>query len=533
VNFIQTLYFEKSINPYKHSFGWATPEYHLMSWALSCLLLKENYGKVYLYCNKEAATLLKDSLDLPYTTFYTSHNEFNAVHPKLWALPKIFTYALQNEPFLHIDGDVFIFNRLPETLFTSKLIVQNVEEATGYYIETQKELLAHFNFFPACVKKDFESGKPIKAINAGILGGNNIDFIKEYTHTAFEYINKNINHLSSINTDRFNVFFEQHLFYSLAMEKGVSIDVLIGGTVKDNQYLHLGNFHEVPCKRNYLHLLGQYKRDMHTCKLMAAKLQQLYPEYYYRVSSLFKAKPFSVSASFYTDNEELQKNKNPSEYEPNIATHENIVELVTRKTSETKALMILNTVISEITNYNSFSKHTVENDFAIFSEKLLRFVEMINGVDKEHIFERDIDAGNWFCKLFGNEAEVADKKIEKCKGPVVIDSSFDWAGLFNKYTRVGVKYYETLELEPGDFYNLVIPEINADGFSLLDIDEMEKTILEKLETPLSIKKLFGQMIDYVDEDIANNHLQEYNDLFIVMLKQLVLKKAIKPAIKID
>ena len=29
-------------NPLKHSFGWAHPEYNLMSWALNCLSLREN-----------------------------------------------------------------------------------------------------------------------------------------------------------------------------------------------------------------------------------------------------------------------------------------------------------------------------------------------------------------------------------------------------------------------------------------------------------------------------------------------------------
>ena len=37
MDFIQTLYLDKSINLYTHTFGWAVPEFDLMSWALSCL----------------------------------------------------------------------------------------------------------------------------------------------------------------------------------------------------------------------------------------------------------------------------------------------------------------------------------------------------------------------------------------------------------------------------------------------------------------------------------------------------------------
>ena len=36
-------------DPLKESFGWAHSEYHLMSWALSCLNLREHYDEVELY----------------------------------------------------------------------------------------------------------------------------------------------------------------------------------------------------------------------------------------------------------------------------------------------------------------------------------------------------------------------------------------------------------------------------------------------------------------------------------------------------
>ncbi len=35
-------------DPLKHAFGWLHPEYNLMSWALSCLSLREHYDEVAL-----------------------------------------------------------------------------------------------------------------------------------------------------------------------------------------------------------------------------------------------------------------------------------------------------------------------------------------------------------------------------------------------------------------------------------------------------------------------------------------------------
>ncbi len=103
---IQTLYFSSSKNPFVDSFGWASPMYYLMGWALSCLQLKRFYSDVEIFANSSAAKLLIDELELPYDKINITHDNFHLPHNNLWALPKIFTYSLQEAPFLHVDGDV-------------------------------------------------------------------------------------------------------------------------------------------------------------------------------------------------------------------------------------------------------------------------------------------------------------------------------------------------------------------------------------------------------------------------------------------
>lgn len=161
-------------------------------------------------------------MDLPYYNYYISYDDLNIPHEKLWAMPKIFTYSLKMEAFIDLDGDVFLFGKLTDELLNGSLISQKVEEATDYYLKTPVELMSNFNYFPNCVKNDFKSNIPVNAVNAGILGGSNINFIKEYFEEAFKYINKNISCLPSVNIDLFNVFVEQHLYYSRAIEKNVT-----------------------------------------------------------------------------------------------------------------------------------------------------------------------------------------------------------------------------------------------------------------------------------------------------------------------
>ena len=131
-------------------------------------LEKKLYGNVAMYCNSEAVILFKNQLDLPYYNYYTSYDDFNIPHEKLWVMPKIFTYSLQKEAFIHLDGDVFLFGKLPDELLNVSLISQKVEKATDYYLKTQNELTGNFNYFPNCIKNDFESNIPINAVNTGI-----------------------------------------------------------------------------------------------------------------------------------------------------------------------------------------------------------------------------------------------------------------------------------------------------------------------------------------------------------------------------
>ena len=111
------------------------------------------------------------------------------------------------------------------------------------------------------------------------------------------YIHKNADRLKRINVNGFNVFYEQHLFYALSREEGLPVKVLIEDVIEDRGYKNLADFHDVPFNRCYLHLLGDFKRDEFTCHQMAAKLRELFPDYYERIISLFHDKNILLNPS--------------------------------------------------------------------------------------------------------------------------------------------------------------------------------------------------------------------------------------------
>lgn len=539
MKFIQTLYFNEKINPFVDNLGWLSPEYHLMSWALSCLQLNDVYKKVDLYTSSNAAQLLVDTLGLPYNEVNITHDNLFMPDDNLWALAKIHTYSLQEHPFLHIDGDVFIFSKFSSDLIKSQLISQNLEEGTNYYTSTQLKLMDHFSFFPNCVNLDFHSGIPITAVNAGILGGNDLVFFKEYTKMAYEYVKRNVIHLSSINSTAFNVFFEQHLFYCMATEKNIPINVLINERVKDNEYNNLSDFHEVLYKKNYVHLLGEYKRDKYTCIQMASILRELYPEYYYKILSVCKKNDTKMVFSFYNKTEfsdfyqyEDFKDKSREHYlrgfvKSSIGLIDNDLDSQIIESSE---IDFLRNFVSNFKESNQpiLKKNHLENDFIDFSKSLSKVINTNKKISSFYLYGRDLESVHWFAKLFKDELAILDQEVIKCEEVLVIKTDFDWARIAASYKSLGRKYYGNIELVPEGFFNLIIPELIGSSYTLFDIDDLEKHILDHLIKPLLIKDLLIELQVYVDHDVVDNHIKEYNDLIIFLLKELVLKKAVKP-----
>lgn len=289
--------------------GWLAPEYNLMAWTLSCMQLKKYYSDVVLYCDSVSAKMLIDILQLPYSEVICNLDVLNKYHSQLWALPKIYSYSQQEKPFLHVDGDVFIWKKFEENLTKGNLIAQNIEFSTDYYEKIMVTLEAGLTYFPKEILRERKLKNPILAYNAGIFGGTDISFFKKYTSEAFEFVDRNLNNLSKINVVNFNIFFEQYLFYCLAKEQRINVRVLKSNKIGDNQYKGFGDFARVPYEKQYLHLLGNYKKSEFICKQMANRLRQDYPHYYYKIIELFKVNrtPLFKDYYFFFDNNSQQE----------------------------------------------------------------------------------------------------------------------------------------------------------------------------------------------------------------------------------
>jgi len=266
----------------KNTYGWLAPKYHWLGWVLSVNQLSKFYN-VELYTDSIGYEILIKKLNLPYAKVHKIFDDLNTYDKDLWAIAKIKSYELQDTPFLHIDGDVFIWDKFPKHLLEKKLITQNLEVTTKYYKDMWKEISPFLSFIPNEIKA-FDQGESNYACNMGIVGGSDITFLKEYSKKSIEFVEKNKDNWVNINGFNFNIFFEQVLFYQMAENEEISY--LFSEISKDNEYEGFGNFNDIPHKRNYLHLLGFYKRSMLVCKQLENYVILYYPEYFKKLTNI-------------------------------------------------------------------------------------------------------------------------------------------------------------------------------------------------------------------------------------------------------
>ena len=278
-------------DPLKHPFGWPHPEFNLMSWALSCLSLREHYDEVALYTDQEGYDVLINKLHLPYTEAYVVYDK-NLCLPHHWAYAKIKTYSMQTKPFLHVDGDVYLPHPIPEEVTSAPLIAQNREIGTEYYRSMIDRLLSYPEIIlPEYIQKGL-SEQSVASYNMGLFGGNDIDFIKRYCIEVENFMSINGMNDSSARCSRVhcNIFFEQVMLGIMADYEGIAVANIHERNVIDKGYYSrefcdLMNYE----KMQMFHLLGGHKKSAYNCEQLEKTMHRLYPCYFTEIIHLFES----------------------------------------------------------------------------------------------------------------------------------------------------------------------------------------------------------------------------------------------------
>jgi len=267
--------------------GWPHRILHYYSCALSCLRLREFYEDVELITDDLGKEIMIDKMKLPFTYVRLALNDMQHVPAGLWTLGKVYSYGIQEVPFLHIDNDVFIGNKFEDTIMESGLIAQNAEMKTPGNAHTLREMCESFTGMPSYVQ-DLLHYKYTPNCNAGIIGGHDIDFFRAYSKDVFSVLNANIDKINDslhyMNAAHVSVILEQVFFYAYAGYSGHDIKYLFPDT--DDFPADIGFFHASPENKHFVHCFGFYKKIRGVYSMVEKTLKTIYPDYYQRINDL-------------------------------------------------------------------------------------------------------------------------------------------------------------------------------------------------------------------------------------------------------
>lgn len=270
--------------------GWPQKQYNYFSWQFSALQFCKFYEEVELITDQYGYDLLINKFQIPYTNVKVILDELNDYHPKLFVVGKLLAYQRQDKPFIHADGDVFIWERLPKNLESAGLICQHKEAGNDYnkwYSNVFVEMASKLDYIPAAIWNSLDRhNSVIESVNAGIIGGNDIDFFTRYSNEAFSFINENISRLDEINIFPANTVFEQFLFNAMAEGENRTIEFF------KNDYNFFWkdfvDFTGLPTQVKYIHPPGKVKHERRVCDSLEFNFKSNYAPYYQRTVDLLK-----------------------------------------------------------------------------------------------------------------------------------------------------------------------------------------------------------------------------------------------------
>ena len=270
---LQSFWLNKNL-----SGGWLSAKFHLMGWALSSFSIHKHQSSPHLITTEQGADLLLGQLQLPYASVSLAFQTFQNPYPDYWVLKKLLAYSLQDAPFLHIDGDAFLFKPLPSQLFTAPLVAQNYEYNHPYYLHAFDQVQS-FGYLPSYLKP--EPNGRISGVNAGVMGGHNTLFFRDLYAEVLSFLNQNQQQIPTVNNEDFNIFLEQFFFRQYATHRQEKVAYILAEEYGYPCQYGLDRFQDIPNLCGYLHLMN-YKRNPTACEQMAQRLYIESPELYER-----------------------------------------------------------------------------------------------------------------------------------------------------------------------------------------------------------------------------------------------------------
>jgi len=263
----------------KTNVGFATAQDMARTMALSLELAHRRIGDSVLVTDAYGKSILIDTFQLPFKEVVMLPDTFKELNADLWAYCKIYAYkvmAERNEPFIHIDNDVILWQSPPSYVADSALFFQNKEHFRTH--EGYSRLIDMLKTAP--VKPEWAFHGIEFAYNCGVVALNKPQFkhiFLEWYETVTDFIfNPKNKSWWDKNPDKHscNHLFEQYFISCLIAKHNLQSEtgVLIRNFSYEN--MHLPEF-------PMTHMWGAEKRRPEVMARVRERLYKEYPKYSY------------------------------------------------------------------------------------------------------------------------------------------------------------------------------------------------------------------------------------------------------------
>jgi hypothetical protein len=281
---------------------WASEKHHGLSWILSLETARRHYPETCLYTDSKGAEILVDQLGLRFSQVSTELDALADEDPEWWALGKLYTYSVQQEPFIHIDSDVYLWKRLPEYIESADVFAQNPEPFPE---------LGDFCYQPERVDQAFQTAGgwlpeewywyrqnhgTQRGECCGILGGQRTDFIRHYAkqalrlaldpanERAWQPLGDKAGQMTLVEQYLLAACVEFHRANNISVFNAVQIRYLF-------ESLSQAFCREPATRLGFTHLIANAKKSPIIASRLDERVRQDYPEKYARCVQLSSCSP--------------------------------------------------------------------------------------------------------------------------------------------------------------------------------------------------------------------------------------------------
>jgi len=266
--------------------AWRSERHHWLSWILSVETARKHYPQTHLVTDGPGAEVLVEKIGLRFDSVSTQLDGLERFDPRWWALGKLHAYRAQQEPFAHIDADVYLWKPLPERLEQSAVFGQSPDpvERPWYDLEKFKRLADNGAWIPKELAWSMDTGQPDYAVGCGIMGGSDVELIQHYAGTAIRLVEEKPNEELWQAEEPDNLLVEQ-FFLSACVEHqrqnpgAAAVPPSIGYLFANSQEPYDP---QAASRAGYTHLISGAKQNLYLLDLLERRVRKDYPELYRR-----------------------------------------------------------------------------------------------------------------------------------------------------------------------------------------------------------------------------------------------------------